>query len=563
MMKLEFKKIFSITALTIICMLLVACSSITNPQTYRGTQTSNDINQILLAGAMKNQKMENQGGAGLPSDVQSSLVPSLSIDGTTSGNTQTIENRFNVSAKNVDAQSFFMSLVKGTQYNMVVSPKVTGSISIDLRNVTIDEVLQAVEDNYGYQYSRTDYGYQVFPRELETRTFTVNYLDVSRSAQSNTLVSSGQITQQTSSTASFGSSTSKVQSAVSPTSRVNTTSSSVFWDQLKETLQSIIGTKDGRQVIVNPDAGLVIVTAFPEDFKIVSRYLDSIQNNMTRQVIIEAKILEIQLKTKYQAGIDWNLLGFTQATTGLVNSETLPLISPAIFTADVSKNSFDAVLKLLSTQGNVQTLSNPRISTLNNQMAVIKVGADEFFITDVSDTSTGTGTTAQTTQDITLTPFFSGIALDVTPQIDANGDVIIHIHPVISTVVDQNKSFIVSGQEQNLPLALSKIRESDSIVRAKNGQLIVIGGLMENNASEERAGTPFLNKTPVIGALFKRTDQDSEKTELVILLRPTVVDNNTWTNQVKQSAKDFRKLDRGFNYGANPKIFGSKGHQQW
>ena len=238
-------------------------------------------------------------------------------------------------------------------------------------------------------------------------------------------------------------------------------------------------------------------------------------------------------------------------------------IDPALATLDISKNSFDMMVKLLSTQGNVQTLSNPRISTLNNQMAVIKVGSDEFFITDVSDTSTGTGVTPQTTQDITLTPFFSGIALDVTPQIDANGDVIIHIHPVVSRVQDQNKKFVVSGQPQDLPLALSEIRESDSIVRAKSGQLIVIGGLMENNTGELRAGTPFLSKTPILGALFKRTDQSSKKTELVILLRAIVVKNDTWTNQIKQSAKSFRKIDRGFEYGPHPKIFGSKGHQQW
>ncbi len=294
----------------------------------------------------------------------------------------------------------------------------------------------------------------------------------------------------------------------------------------------------------------------------MSKYLDSVQQNMTREVIIEAKILEVQLKTNYQAGIDWTALGLSQLTTDVVSVESLPLISPAVFSLDAHHGSaFAAVVKLLSTQGNVQTLSSPRIATLNNQMAVIKVGSDEFFITDVADTTTGSGTTAQNTQDVTLTPFFSGIALDVTPQIAANGDVIIHIHPVISTVEDQTKTFTVSGQQQSLPLALSKIRESDSIVRAKNGQLIVIGGLMENNATEERGSTPFLDKTPVIGALFKRTDQNSKKTELVILLRPTVVGDNTWTNSMKQAAQGFKKVDRAFNLGSQPQIFGSKGHK--
>ncbi len=562
MIKCKCNKIIVMMVLAVLVASLGACSAIKPKPTY-GTQSANDINQILQSGARRNSQIANGGKGGMPGSIQSTLMPDLSL-GASSSDSQDTETRFNVSANNVDVHSFFMSLVKGTKFNMVVSPKVTGTISINLRNVTIDEVLQAVQDNYGYQYSRTAYGYQIFPNGLETRTFTINYLDISRDAESNTNVSSGQITQTKSTSSNFGTSSTALQTNVSPTSTVKTESESKFWSQLQTTLDSMVGTANGHKVIINPDAGIIIIRAFPDEFKVVSKYLDSVQQNMTREVIIEAKILEVQLKTNYQAGIDWTALGLSQLTTDVVSVESLPLISPAVFSLDAHHGSaFAAVVKLLSTQGNVQTLSSPRIATLNNQMAVIKVGSDEFFITDVADTTTGSGTTAQNTQDVTLTPFFSGIALDVTPQIAANGDVIIHIHPVISTVEDQTKTFTVSGQQQSLPLALSKIRESDSIVRAKNGQLIVIGGLMENNATEERGSTPFLDKTPVIGALFKRTDQNSKKTELVILLRPTVVGDNTWTNSMKQAAQGFKKVDRAFNLGSQPQIFGSKGHKQW
>ncbi len=562
MIKCKCNKIIVMMVLAVLVASLGACSAIKPKPTY-GTQSANDINQILQSGARRNSQIANGGKGGMPGSIQSTLMPDLSL-GASSSDSQDTETRFNVSANNVDVHSFFMSLVKGTKFNMVVSPKVTGTISINLRNVTIDEVLQAVQDNYGYQYNRTAYGYQIFPNGLETRTFTINYLDISRDAESNTNVSSGQITQTRSTSSNFGTSSTALQTNVSPTSTVKTESESKFWSQLQTTLDSMVGTANGHKVIINPDAGIIIIRAFPDEFKVVSKYLDSVQQNMTREVIIEAKILEVQLKTNYQAGIDWTALGLSQLTTDVVSAESLPLISPAVFSLDAHHGSaFAAVVKLLSTQGNVQTLSSPRIATLNNQMAVIKVGSDEFFITDVADTTTGSGTTAQNTQDVTLTPFFSGIALDVTPQIAANGDVIIHIHPVISTVEDQTKTFTVSGQQQSLPLALSKIRESDSIVRAKNGQLIVIGGLMENNATEERGSTPFLDKTPVIGALFKRTDQNSKKTELVILLRPTVVGDNTWTNSMKQAAQGFKKVDRAFNLGSQPQIFGSKGHKQW
>jgi len=172
----------------------------------------------------------------------------------------------------------------------------------------------------------------------------------------------------------------------------------------------------------------------------------------------------------------------------------------------------------------VQVLSSPRISTMNNQKAVIKVGSDEFFVTRVSSNNTTTGTTTTTTPEIELTPFFSGIALDVTPQIDAAGEVILHVRPAVSEVVDQTKTLTVFGQEQRLPLAFSSMRESDSIVRAKNGQIIVIGGLMQDVQRDNQAGLPVLGDLPGIGHMFRHTQKSRRKSELVILLKPVVVD---------------------------------------
>ena len=198
--------------------------------------------------------------------------------------------------------------------------------------------------------------------------------------------------------------------------------------------------------------------------------------------------------------------------------------------------------ELLSTQGNLQVLSSPRVSTVNNQKAVIKVGSDEFFVTEISST-TVTGTSTATTPQITLTPFFSGIALDVTPQISESGDVILHIHPSISEVIDQKKTITVAGQVQVLPLAFSSVRESDSVVRAKNGQIIVIGGLMKNKLVERESATPFLSEIPFLGQLFKHTSEVQVKSELVILLRPIVVDNDdVWSKAIHSSSDQVKQI---------------------
>jgi len=172
-------------------------------------------------------------------------------------------------------------------------------------------------------------------------------------------------------------------------------------------------------------------------------------------------------------------------------------------------------------------------------------------VTDVS-TTTVTGTTTTTNPDVTLTPFFSGIALDVTPQIDADGFVTLHIHPSVSQVDDQIKTIAIGSSTLTLPLAFSTIRETDTIVRAHSGQVIVIGGLMQDNLTDRRASVPFLGRLPLIGSLFENNLEDALKKELVILLRPVVVESQTWTRQIQQSVDRTRDMKARQRLGGRP-----------
>jgi len=202
-------------------------------------------------------------------------------------------------------------------------------------------------------------------------------------------------------------------------------------------------------------------------------------------------------------------------------------------------------------------LSSPRVATINNQKAVIKVGNDKFFVTNVSsNTNSSSGSSTNTTANITLTPFFSGISLDVTPQIDENGNVTMHIHPIVSSVIKDTQTFKVNGEDQILPLAASSTRESDSIVRAKNGQVIVIGGLIQNSGENYQASTPGADRLPGIGGLFKSKNKLSRKFELVILLRPIIVESTkTWQQQLQEAATSVKKLNKAkgnFSYNIVP-----------
>jgi MSHA biogenesis protein MshL len=209
-------------------------------------------------------------------------------------------------------------------------------------------------------------------------------------------------------------------------------------------------------------------------------------------------------------------------------------------------SNFAALISFLETQGNVQVLSSPRIATLNNQKAVLKVGTDEFFVTNVSTTTT-TGTSTTSTPSVTLQPFFSGIALDVTPQIDESGHIILHIHPSVSKVTTVQKTIDLgsSGGTLNLPLASSAVNETDSIVRAQDGQIVAIGGLMKQTGADARSQVPGLGDIPGVGNLFRQTVQSSQKVELVILLKPTVVKSNAdWSRDILDSSKRIQAMDR-------------------
>jgi MSHA biogenesis protein MshL len=203
------------------------------------------------------------------------------------------------------------------------------------------------------------------------------------------------------------------------------------------------------------------------------------------------------------------------------------------FTLAANLTDFNAFIQLLSTEGNTHVLSSPRVSTLDNQKAIIKAGTDQFYVTGIQS-NTVTGTATSQSNNVILTPFFSGVALDVTPQIGANGDVLLHIHPIVSTVTNQTVTLQVQGTADVLPLAQSSVRESDSIVRAHSGQVIVIGGLMQETVNKQQYKTPLLGDIPGVGRLFRSEQDQKSKVELVILLRAQVVNGSDWPKLIEE-----------------------------
>ena len=557
----------------------------------------NEMTAIVAEQAERNKK------AVVPDEVTKALLDSSIIK---TGSGKKVTERFDVSVRAVPAKDFFLGLVNGTGVNVVVHPEVTGTISLDLKDVTIADVLRVTRDIYGYEYKQDQGIYTIYANALRTQVFHINYLDVKRVGVSDTAVlvgraqSSGQNGGGSSGGGSGGSSGSSGDTAnllgmlesaeknkssggggqgITPGSRVQTLNHTDFWSSLHSTVTSIIGGESAsRSVTISPQAGMIVVKALPSELSAVREFLERSELSVKRQVILEAKILEVRLSEGFEAGVNWGAIsgqlahaknitdGFALGGDGSAaevnefrnlkrsivltdkdGGETIQQIDVreaigGTFSSLLKVQDITKVLSLLETQGSVQVLSSPRVSTVNNQKAVIRVGSDEYFVTGISNNTTSNATSVSSTPNIELSPFFSGIALDVTPQIAEDGEVVLHIHPVVSDVTDQQKNFTVGNQDFSLPLALRGIRESDSIVKAKNGQVIVLGGLMQESKNKVDGKRPLLGDIPLVNSLFRTKNKASSKTELVILLRPIVVDSDTWQNQLEQSETRIQKI---------------------
>ncbi|MDO8312158.1 MAG: secretin N-terminal domain-containing protein, partial [Sideroxyarcus sp.] len=351
-----------------------------------------------------------------------------------------LEAKFDLTVSDTPANQVFMAIVSGTRYSMLLHPEVSGNISLNLKDVTVFEALESIHEMYGYDYKLDGTRIYIQPLTLQTRIFQVNYLTGQRKGESSLRVLSGSVSDNstggTTGSAATPTTTTGGTSRGGESSKVSMSSSSDFWDELGKSLQAIVGNEKGRSVVISPMSGVIVVRAMPDELKNVAAYLKASQISIERQVILEAKIVEVQLNDGYQSGVNWaafkspvlgnipnsslsagqvnagTILPQTAAGVGAAAGTTAALAAGAagsLFGLAFQTNNFAALLSFLETQGNVHVLSSPRIATLNGQKAVLKVGTDEFFVTNVSNTTT-TGTATTSTPSVTLQPFFSGIS---------------------------------------------------------------------------------------------------------------------------------------------------------
>jgi MSHA biogenesis protein MshL len=470
------------------------------------------------------------------------------------------EPRIDLIVNNAPARDVFLALGADGRFNVLVHPDLAGTVSVTLRRVTLQEALEALRDVYGYDFRVEGRRITVFPPTLQSRVFVINYLIGQRSGRSDVRVSSGAAPANganngSASTGGANPGSSATSGSSQPdSSQISTQTKNDLWGELGDAVRTMIGNKEGRSVIVSPQAGLLAVRALPNEMRQVETLLKAARLSVERQVMLDVKIVQVELREGFESGIDWSVLRgrgaagtlsgnpnnplvtnanglpvLPAATSLLNNLSNLPAPANGLFGLSLATNGFQAVLGFLETHGEVQTLSSPRLATLNNQKAVLKVGTDDYFVTNVSggtvnNASTGTANTTTTMPTLTLTPFFSGIALDVTPQIDEGHMITLHVHPSVSSVSERNKQVDLGTLgAYKLPLASSSINETDTIVRIPDGQIVAIGGLMQMETTRQTSGLPGSAENALTASVLGNRNNTGRKKELVVLIKPSII----------------------------------------
>ena len=502
------------------------------------------------------------------------------------------EPRLDLLVNNAQAREVFLAIVADTRYSMLMHPDVSGTLSVTLRGVTVTEALEAIRDVYGYDFKIEGRRIVVYAPTLQTRVFTINYPHALRVGNSELRVTSGSTVNNNnggnsgagnSGGAGAGSGSSGGTAQQSTNSRVSTSSQTDFWTELADAVKGMLGNGPGRNVITSPQAGIIAVRAMPDELRQVSQFLKAAQIAVERQVMLEAKIVEVELRDGFQSGIDWSALRNSGRYTGvagsvgggtannvLINGVTtnvpgfptgsrsalsdalsLPVGGGGLFGLALATDGFQAVLGFLETRGDIQILSSPRIATMNNQKALLKVGTDDFFVTSVTGGSAGTAATSgsagtpATAPTLGLTQFFSGIALDVTPQIDDANNITLHVRPSVTTVTEKTKQVDLGTiGNYKLPLASSSVNESDTMVRIQDGNIVAIGGLMQMESNRTSSGLPGSTDVPFLASLLGNRVNSGRKKELVVLIKPTIIRNaEDWEAQTRRTRSALDDMD--------------------
>jgi len=452
--------------------------------------------------------------------------------------------KYTVVVNEVPAKELLFALARDAKINVDIDPRIDGNVTINAVDQSLPQILDRIVRQIDMRYEFRGDNLFVEPDLPFFRTYKIDYLNIARdTVNTNSVATSLATSTSVSGGSEGGGQGGGAFSGNNSTTDLTSTSLNHLWVAITSNIQAIIGEKitssSGSEVtisdavITSPETGTISVNATTKQHVMIQEFIDKIMKNVRRQVLIQTSIIEVSLSDDYQAGIDWNsitlgALGLSIETIGTplsVASSAAGLVL-GYAESDDSGNSFDATLRLLDEFGDVKVLSSPQLMALNNQTAILKRVENKVFFTIDSETVTPSVGAPTTSFDTTIHSLPVGIVMFITPHISENGEVILHVRPTISREGETRRQIplppgIDPIADNAIPETLAQ--EMESLIRLTSGQTAVLGGLMIDEARTRNTGVPGLTTLPLLGDLFKTRDIKYGKTELVIFIRPVIV----------------------------------------
>ncbi len=528
----------------LLILLLVSDLSCTRRQTARRStvRADSERTRISLQEPAENEQMEEL------------ILPQIEQEKQPDYTFKRAENVFDINLVEADLGSTLQSMCDIMSYNLILDPAVEDTLTLSLRDITFFKFLEIALGKKGYTYEIEDNFIYVSVPKLETRIFHLNYLNTARQ-----VIGTMDITGQGGAAAGglIPQSTTTLQTQVI----VN------LWTDIKNALQEIVlntgveesGTltpegsfagsnpETGHQLVVEPSSGIVQVTATPDVLARAEKFIEAVQASLQRQVLIEARFVEINLTNSFEAGLDWSMIPDLKSVSnltgalpgGAVASQSL---SPTAreFQMGVSHKNINTILTAMSKHGTINILQSPQVSTLNNQPAVIRVARNEtFFQRQETPGQPATATSPATQAVVNYVPIQqpTGVVLNLTPQISEDGLIIMSIRPSITSI-----AAVATSPDGLSTSPITDVRELDTVAKVRHGQTIILAGLIQERDLEEIKEVPILSKLPILGNLFKQVKKDRAKVELVILLTPYINFSRTSEEITAEQLPNYKEM---------------------
>lgn len=472
--------------------------------------------------------------ASIPSPVR--LAPPLPAPQATKK-----EPTHTVVVSDVPVRELLFSLARDADLNLDIDNDVEGLVTLNAVNQPLPAILERITANSNLRYSITNNVLQIRKDAPFFRNYRIDYLNMARTSNSTVNVS----TQINSTGQGAGDGKGGGAGDNNSSTEVKNITENSFWTSLQKNIATIIANNNGDvaapaadgnnpDIVLNRESGIMGVRATEKQHQEIQRFIDEVQNSSQRQVLIEATIAEVKLNDRYQAGINWSLVRDGSGHNILFNIANsvndVALAEPPAFNIGASTrldgNLLQTTLQALQTFGDVRIMSSPKVMAINNQTAVLKVVDNLVYFTIGVNLEPSTGlTVGRTTYETRVNTVPVGFVMSVTPYVNEKGGVTLNVRPTISRVIgqarDPNPALAQVRVISEIPVI--QVREVESILKVNSGDVAVIGGLMQDEVNNSKRGIPVLSKVPYLGSLFRYEDDKTNKTELVIFIKPIVV----------------------------------------